>query len=63
MITSCRSKSLRWYGFSLSEWREALRRAPTIKDDSFTILSEDGALAEVEDILVSDPRLEGCFTT
>jgi glycerol-1-phosphate dehydrogenase [NAD(P)+] len=47
--------------FLLSEWREALKLAPSIKDDFYTVLSEDGALAEAEDLLVTDSRLQGCF--
>ncbi len=47
--------------FSLSEWKQALQLAPTIKDDFYTILSESGAPAEAEQILEHDPRLAGCF--
>jgi glycerol-1-phosphate dehydrogenase [NAD(P)+] len=47
--------------FSLAEWKEALRLAPTIKDDFFTILSEDGALAEAGKIMENDAWLRGCF--
>lgn len=48
--------------FSRAEWLEALHLAPTIKQDFYTILSEPGALAEAEQVLDHDPRLEGCFT-
>jgi glycerol-1-phosphate dehydrogenase [NAD(P)+] len=49
--------------FILSEWKEALRLAPSIKDDFFTILSEPDALAEAESILMNDARLQPCFRT
>src|SRR5271157_4497287 len=32
--------------FSRSEWRQAIRLAPTIKEDFYTILSEEGALVD-----------------
>ena len=48
--------------FSRPEWCEAIRLAPTIKDEFYTILSEAGAIAEGQQLLVHDPRLEGCFT-
>jgi glycerol-1-phosphate dehydrogenase [NAD(P)+] len=47
--------------FILSEWKKALRLAPSIKEDFFTILSEPGALAEAQAILDTDPRLRACF--
>ena len=47
--------------FSLSEWKEALRLAPTIKEDFYTVLSQEGAIAEAEAILLSDSRLRRCF--
>ena len=37
--------------FSRSEWKEALRLAPTIKEDFYTVLSHEGAIAEAEGIL------------
>jgi glycerol-1-phosphate dehydrogenase [NAD(P)+] len=49
--------------FSYAEWQEAIRLAPTIKEDFYTILSEEGTLAEAETILLTDPKLRGCFTT
>jgi glycerol-1-phosphate dehydrogenase [NAD(P)+] len=48
--------------FSLSEWKAALQLAPSIKNDFYTILSQEGALAKAETILENDPRLAGCFT-
>jgi glycerol-1-phosphate dehydrogenase [NAD(P)+] len=47
--------------FSRPEWREALRLAPTIKENFYTILSEADALADAEQVLDHDPRLEVCF--
>jgi glycerol-1-phosphate dehydrogenase [NAD(P)+] len=44
------------------EWLEAVRMAPTIKPNYFTILSTlDDAVAEVRTLLDSDPRLRECF--
>jgi glycerol-1-phosphate dehydrogenase [NAD(P)+] len=47
--------------FSLARWRDAVRLAPSIKDDYYTVLSEPGAVDEALQILESDPALEGCF--
>jgi len=47
--------------FDRSEWREALRLAPTLKDNFFTVLSIDGRLAEAERCLTDDPHLALCF--
>ncbi|WP_165235559.1 iron-containing alcohol dehydrogenase family protein [Aquisphaera insulae] len=47
--------------FSASEWKQAIRLAPTIKDDFYTVLSEPGALDEAEKLLTDDPRLRPCF--
>ncbi len=48
--------------FSRPEWREAIRLAPTIKDEFYTILSRAGAMAEAQQILEHDPWLKECFT-
>ncbi len=48
--------------FSRPEWREAIRLAPTIKDEFYTILSQAGAMAEAQQILEHDPWLKECFT-
>jgi glycerol-1-phosphate dehydrogenase [NAD(P)+] len=48
--------------FSRKEWLEAVRQAPNIKDDFFTVLSLRDCLSEVRRMLDSDPRLDGCFT-
>jgi len=48
--------------FSRREWQEAVKLAPTIKDDFFTVLSLRDCLGEVRAIMDDDPRLAGCFT-
>lgn len=48
--------------FSRREWQEAVNRAPTIKDDFFTVLSLRDCRGEVRAIMDDDPRLAGCFT-
>ncbi|MBF0387420.1 MAG: iron-containing alcohol dehydrogenase family protein [Candidatus Omnitrophica bacterium] len=48
--------------FSRAEWLTALRMAPTVKDDFYTILSEPGRIDELSDLLDNDPRLKGLFT-
>jgi glycerol-1-phosphate dehydrogenase [NAD(P)+] len=47
--------------FRRSEWREAIRLAPTMKDDFFTVLSIPDRLSEAERHLTEDPRLAKCF--
>jgi len=47
--------------FRRSEWREALRLAPSIKEKFFTVLSIPGRAAEAERLLTSDPKLAACF--
>ncbi|APW62690.1 iron-containing alcohol dehydrogenase family protein [Paludisphaera borealis] len=47
--------------FSRAEWRSAIEIAPTIKDDFYTILSQDGAQAEAISLLDRDERLKACF--
>ena len=48
--------------FSEAEWLEAVRRAPTIKGNFFTILSASDTLAEVAAAMRNDPWLSRCFT-
>ncbi len=43
------------------EWLEAVRLAPTLKSDFYTILSSRDCAPEVERIIASDPALRGCF--
>lgn len=48
--------------FSQPEWIEAVRQAPLINDDFYTILSERDQTAAVDTIIDEDPNLRGCFT-
>ncbi len=48
--------------FSRKEWLEAVRLAPTIKENYFTVLSLRDCLPEVRQILEEDRNLAGCFT-
>jgi glycerol-1-phosphate dehydrogenase [NAD(P)+] len=48
--------------FSRREWLEAVRQAPSIKDDFYTILSEHDQTTEVGTIIEEDSNLGGCFT-
>ncbi len=47
--------------FRRSDWIEALRRAPGIKEDYYTVLSSRDCLPEAEDHLRNDPFLRKCF--
>ncbi|MFP2923877.1 iron-containing alcohol dehydrogenase family protein [Pyxidicoccus sp. 3LG] len=47
--------------FSRREWLEAVRLAPTLKDDFYTVLSSRDCAPEVEALLRTDARLTGCF--
>ncbi len=47
--------------FSRAEWLEAIRAAPAIKPDYYTVLSTRDVLAEVERLLSDDPYLRRCF--
>lgn len=47
--------------FSLAEWREAIRLAPTVKQDFFTILSMPDRVTDAQRFLVTDHRLARCF--
>jgi glycerol-1-phosphate dehydrogenase [NAD(P)+] len=46
---------------SRREWLEAVRMAPGMKPDRFTVLSTRDVAAEVTRMLDEDPRLQGCF--
>lgn len=48
--------------FSREEWLAAVKYAPHVKDDFFTVLSLRDCLGEVRAILDNDARLAGCFT-
>ena len=47
--------------FSRAEWLEAVRLAPGIKENFFTVLSVRNCLPEVERMLDEDQALAGCF--
>lgn len=47
--------------FSIAQWLEAVRRAPVLKENFFTILSTRDTTAEVESALRFDPYLRRCF--
>ena len=47
--------------FSRREWLEAVRIAPSMKSDFYTVLSSRNVLPEVEQILQQDSRLQRCF--
>jgi glycerol-1-phosphate dehydrogenase [NAD(P)+] len=47
---------------SRTEWVEAFRRAPTIKQDFHTVLSTRDVLPEVEELITNDPDLRGIFS-
>lgn len=47
--------------FDRQEWLEAVRKAPTIKSDFYTVLSSRDCRPEVEQLLSSDPLLQPCF--
>jgi len=47
--------------FSRKEWLEAVRMAPTMKKDFYTILSHRNCLPEMEEMLNNDPRLQKAF--
>jgi glycerol-1-phosphate dehydrogenase [NAD(P)+] len=49
--------------FSMSEWLEASRLAPTIKKEFYTVLSSRDCGDEIRSMLESDPALAGCFTS
>ena len=48
--------------FSRRDWLEAVRAAPGIKLDRFTVLSTRDVVPEVTEMIDEDPMLRGCFT-
>ncbi len=48
--------------FERAEWIEAIRIAPTVKRDFYTVLSEGDGLEALLSVIDGDRRLEGCFT-
>ncbi|MCC8189611.1 MAG: iron-containing alcohol dehydrogenase family protein, partial [Planctomycetes bacterium] len=47
--------------FSRDEWLEAVRLAPGMKENYYTVLSTRDCLPEVERLIDTDPSLAGCF--
>ena len=47
--------------FSKEEWRIAVERAPSVKEDFYTILSEKDAWPEFARMIGHDTALRGCF--
>lgn len=46
--------------FRRADWLEAIRRAPSIKQDFYTVLSSRACLPEAEHHLLTDPHLRNC---
>ncbi|WP_206107757.1 iron-containing alcohol dehydrogenase family protein [Paludisphaera rhizosphaerae] len=49
--------------FCRDEWAQAIRLAPSIKDDFYTVLSQDGAVERAISLLNDDGRLRECFAS
>ncbi len=47
--------------FSRSEWLQAVKAAPLIKENYYTVLSSRDVLPEVERLIANDSRLGRCF--
>jgi glycerol-1-phosphate dehydrogenase [NAD(P)+] len=54
-------ESVRKQPFSKEEWRIAVERAPSVKDDFYTVLSETEAWPEFARMMEHDAALVGCF--
>jgi glycerol-1-phosphate dehydrogenase [NAD(P)+] len=54
-------ESVRKQPFSKEEWRIAVERAPSVKEDFYTILSETDAWPEFARMIAHDTALVGCF--
>jgi glycerol-1-phosphate dehydrogenase [NAD(P)+] len=54
-------ESIRKQPFSKEEWRIAVERAPSIKEDFYTILSDRDAWPEFARMIAHDTALVGCF--
>jgi glycerol-1-phosphate dehydrogenase [NAD(P)+] len=54
-------ESVRKQPFSKEEWRIAVDRAPSVKADFYTILSERDAWPEFAGMIANDRALVGCF--
>jgi glycerol-1-phosphate dehydrogenase [NAD(P)+] len=47
--------------FDRAEWLTAVRVAPTVKENFYTVLSSRDVLPEVDHLFSHDPRLVRCF--
>ncbi|HWB87470.1 MAG TPA: iron-containing alcohol dehydrogenase family protein [Bryobacteraceae bacterium] len=54
-------ESVRKQPFSKEQWRVAVERAPSVKEDFYTILSEIAVWPEFARMIAHDPALVGCF--
>jgi glycerol-1-phosphate dehydrogenase [NAD(P)+] len=54
-------ESIREQPFSREEWRIAVERAPSVKEDFYTILSDREAWPEFARMIAHDTALVGCF--
>jgi len=54
-------ESVRNQPFSKEEWRIAVERAPSVKEDFYTILSETDAWPKFATMIAHDAALIGCF--
>jgi len=54
-------ESVRKEPFSKEEWRIAVKRAPSVKEEFYTILSEREVWPELDRMIAHDPALVGCF--
>ena len=54
-------EAIRKQPFSKEEWRIAVERAPSVKDDFYTILSDREAWPEFARTIAHDAALVGCF--
>jgi len=54
-------ESVRKQPFSTEEWRIAVERAPSVKEDFYTILSETDAWPTFAAMIAHDTALMGCF--
>jgi len=54
-------ESVRKQPFSKEEWKTAVERAPSMKEDFYTILSETDAWPEFATMIAHDTALIGCF--
>lgn len=48
--------------FPLSEWLEACRLAPTLKENFYTVLSSRNCLPEIEEMISTDPAFQDLFS-